>query len=537
MMRGYTLSILLCLTLTAISQQNIAVIYPNIAESKPVSIEIRDSIHNHLKSQKDLKHYTYTHQNKRLSFNPQMSSNAQENAARYLLLYHIDIREIYNPALTVYRSENAVTGVGFKLSPEAFINAKMIDLSTNEIVSVSVAHIENAIDFDTDVAISEKEGSFVISDYAKTFGSDPDVMKKVKPKEYAEALAKLHKSFLTKFKNFYRGKAPSVAQAIDNCELGYFLPGPMMIEEFVMDGDKAKKAKLTLAHDAIVQKYTSLRLYSLDTVGVYVVPELFGLYFVEDQNGKSLILDNSMFSKSKQVGESHLAGNKIYASFSSGGYSTKLGTKQEPLKIGINFGDLAITDLEEKLVAMSNIQLIDLGATYLVNQLREMYKQEQFIDDEFAAKAQGAQYLIVAKGDMIELVDVESGALLYAYPASEGYKGIADAAMELFDLEIEIVEVTKQKKNSVEKLRLFSPFGFNGDYFTLNIYELLSEKVGNEVKERPVELGICRAYNVDQAVVEFTVNKGETELFEAMQRGSKIRFRNKPFRFLGVTYK
>ena len=82
----------------------------------------------------------------------------------------------------------------------------------------------------------------------------------------------------------------------------------------------------------------------------------------------------------------------------------------------------------------------------------------------------------------------------------------------------------------------YSPFGFQGDYY-FKIYELVPENVGGKTKIRSVEIAECSDYGVYQSVSEFNVSKGEDLLYDAIQRGATLRFRNRTFSFLGQQYK
>ncbi len=108
--------------------------------------------------------------------------------------------------------------------------------------------------------------------------------------------------------------------------------------------------------------------------------------------------------------------------------------------------------------------------------------------------------------------------------------------MEIFNQEIELVEILNGDEKKVKKMRLYSPFGFNGiEYY--KIYELTTENVNGKDVIRPVPIGQCQGRIVFPSQIEdFVVTKGEEELHDALNRGATVRFRQKVFHFLGNTY-
>ena len=75
----------------------------------------------------------------------------------------------------------------------------------------------------------------------------------------------------------------------------------------------------------------------------------------------TLLLDAGLASKAKQAGEAHLAGKKLYASFSTKNLSKKLADDTEQIKLGINSGSVSIQGFEVGMVGLKGISVVDLS--------------------------------------------------------------------------------------------------------------------------------------------------------------------------------
>ena len=529
---------------TAICQKSIATLITGELSGNTVTSQTHQDLIDRLNKQRPTTFMMYQKVGDDINFVSGNSADQQEKACELLLSYRFDIFENYSPKLQIQRPKpkegekadpNAIK-VFFTLPKEAFVGAKLINLETNEIEGVHVRQLENACSMAKGLDNTEQAGLFYITDYKAYFKGDPDVLKKKNYAAYEKSIDLLHLKYKPKFEAFFQSKKVNIGSEVLSCVTKFLVPGPLPIESGEIENDKAKRLVMDLGGEIKVPNYSYLKVFTLDTIGDYLVPEKYGNYTVREYSDGKHYLNSGLFSKPKKVAELLSNNRKLYASMSSAGYSEKLNVQKELLTIGVNFGELSLTSIENKLSEIARLKLIDLGSIKIVNQFREKYKQEIFIDDDFSAKAMGAKYLLLFKDKDIQITDVETGQIVDQVDKNEGVKGIYDSAMELFDLEIEVVNITKQKKDKIKKLRLYSPLGFDGSYY-LNVYEIKKEKVGDEILERPIEIAICRFMTDESTVVEAIVYKGEKELYEAIQNNAVLKFRNRAFKFFGNTYK
>jgi hypothetical protein len=517
------------------TQKTIAVIHFQPGEEFPVTTRFLDTLHYLIKMDSATHHLTYDLRDSALHFLPEKSFKAEEKAADYLMFYNVSLYENYRPPVNVDKVEGRITGVNFRLSTRVNVACKIIDLATNTVIYSNINHVRDGISMFAKIDFTERDGVFPIPNWQDLFGLNVATMEKNEPEKYKAILDKLHKDYRSRFQRFFEAKKETMINSFLSCERKFQAPDLMPCGEVLIENEKVKKIWLETSSLVVLPEHELIRILSLDTVNGFVVSDLHGFYFIEDiENGKAR-LDAGIYAKLKEAAEAHLSGKQLYASFLDGGYFEKLNDPREPYTIGLNSG-AAINYFETALMSIDNLILVDIGATWIVDLFREQYKKERFIDDDFSAKNRGVKYLLDSRDGQYQIIDVASGTLVRAYEADKGFEGFIDQAMDIFNQEIELVEILNGDEKKVKKLRLYSPFGFNGiEYY--KIYELTTEKVNGKDVIRPVPIGQCQGRIVFPSRIEdFVVTKGEEELRDALNRGAPIRFRQKVFHFLGKTY-
>ena len=521
-------------TLTA--QKTFGVIEYAPADASFVLKTVNDSLLYTLQRMGGVQHFVYNLEDPELKFLPLKSSMPEEHTADYVLYYTFTLYENYRPELNI-KTDGTTSTASFNLSTRAETRCKFVDLVTNTVLLSRISPIQDAIPTtNNNLGMGEADGVFIVDNYKQFFSADPSYLKANNQREYQAGLTKAHDAYRKKFNHFFSLKSKSVVNSIIEAEMYFLFRDPIPVTAATIENEKAKDVTITLPYPVMLPANVYMKVAALDTFNGYVIPDLFGDYYVKKNMNGTLLLDAGLASKAKQAGEAHLAGKKLYASFSTKNLSKKLADDTEQIKLGINSGSVSIQGFEVGMVGLKGISVVDLSFTKTINRFREHYKQEVFIDDDFAAKSIGARYLIQGDDKAVNLLEVETGTLIGSYNTDEGLKGFMDEAMGLFNKEIEVVNITKEKNGKAQKIRLYSPFGFQGDYY-FKIYELVPENVGGKTKIRSVEIAECSDYGVYQSVSEFNVSKGEDLLYDAIQRGATLRFRNRTFSFLGQQYK
>lgn len=517
------------------AQKTFGVIEYAPADASFVLKTVNDSLLYTLQRMGGIQHFVYNLEEPELKFLPLKSSKPEEHTADYVLYYTFTLYENYTPDLNI-KTDGTTSSATFNLSVRAETRCKFVDLVTNTVLLSRISAIQDAIPTINALSMTEADGVFVVDNYKQFFSADPGYLKANNQREYQAGLTKAHDAYKKKFNTFFSAKSKSVVNSIIEAEMYFLFRDPIPVTEATIENEKAKDVTITLPYPVMLPANVYMKVAALDTFNGYVIPDLFGDYYVKKNTNGKLLLDAGLASKAKQAGEAHLAGKKLFASFSTKNLSKKLSDDAEQIKLGINSGSVSIQSFEVGMVGLKGISVVDLSFTKTINRFREHYKQEVFIDDDFSAKSIGARYLIQGEGKTVNLLEVETGTLIGSYNTDEGLKGFMDEAMGLFDKEIEVVNITKEKNGKAQKVRLYSPFGFQGDHF-FKIYELIPENVAGKTKLRSAEIAECSDYGVYQSISEFNVTRGEDLLYDAIQRGATLRFRNRTFSFLGQQYK
>ena len=231
--------VLLFFTNVVQAQKTMGILQYEVHLKKPVSRQIVDSIHIRLSKQKWVMHSTYSLSDDELTFHPELSANQAEQTVNQLMFYQFNIYENYHPKLVVNRDEEGkISWVGFVLNAEAEIKTKIIDLPTNTIGAIQVAKLKDALPLGS---LTKGINRVQLTDYKKRFMGDPDALRKKSNSVFQERLKKAHKDMAPKFRKFYRAKLDKVYNSISGVELNYYIPGPLVCEDMMMEKEKLKR--------------------------------------------------------------------------------------------------------------------------------------------------------------------------------------------------------------------------------------------------------------------------------------------------------
>jgi hypothetical protein len=505
------------------------------ADASDVFKTINDSLLHSLRRVPGVQHLVYNLEGPDVEFLPSKSTVPEERTADQILYYTFTLYENYTPEMN-FKTEGMNTTASFSLSIRAQTRCKFVDLVTNTILASRIDQIQDAIPVINDLSLGEAEGVFSVGNYKQYFSGDPLLLKANNQKEYQAGLAKAHHAYKKKFSIFFAQKRESIINSLLEAEMYFLFREPFPITDVIIENEKVKKASIQLPFPIKLPQHVYLRVASLDTIGVFVVPDMYGHYYVNDNVDGKLLLDNGLYARSQLAGEAYLAGKKLYASFTDDALCKKNTAPADQIKIGTLSGSLSVENFEVGLAGVNGITLIDLRFTETINRFRRHYKQDLFVEDGFSAKNIGAHYLIQRDNKVVNILEVSTGNVIGSYNSDEGFRGFVDKAMGLFNMEIEMVKVAKENGKKVQRILLYSPMGFSGNSY-LKVYEMIPENVNGSVRLRHVEIAECQNYNANETISDFKITSGEGALFDAIQRGAILRFRNRTFSFLGQQYK
>ena len=487
--------------------------------------EMQKSVIERMANQEGLKVYAYRVRNDQLYFAPELSTDSVELAADYVLKFEVALYEDYRPKLQTDEEKNRY----FSVSMAGAVFAKLIDMQTHEVLQSAFEKELDATGKEMNVsAVSPPKKKLVI-----------DVSKYLKDGKISSSeLSKIYDENKRKIVDFHLTKKAKLLPPIAKCLHDELLPKYFPITSVSIEKDKAKNLVAECPYGAMLPGKVYIGVFSIDSVEGKYTFNRYGEYWLEGVEGKNLMLKNTIGSNQKDVAEAHSAGTQLYASTYRKGYDGPVGDVEIETvgNVGVEHKGWGEAPIETDLVNSPRIRVVDQSEWGSPQEFSEYYKQERFIDSRKTPNPIGADAMIAADGDNYNITSVETGELLGVWEQKFGFKGFTDIAMGIYDEEVTIREITKESKGKVKKFVLHNPWGF-ADNVIFDIYVIEEENVGGRMVARQVQIGECINYRATGEVSEFSVRKGEDEVYEAMQANKKIIFRHKEFKFLGQTFK
>ncbi len=383
-----------------------------------------------------------------------------------------------------------------------------------------------------------------IPDAAKYVSKKPNYLKKTNPKAYNEgtkamyaAYEKHHNAYIQDKLTFTVDKFVQFASHLNNINQTQITP----IADYTLDKEKLDKATLP-AGFTFDSKVDMVQLFSLDTIKQYVVPEFYGWWHYKDKDGAAPYLSNWIFSsKSKEAGNALLSGKQLYCSINKLNPVKVLAETPKIIHIALDADLLQLYSLTTSLINSNRVKLLDRRNDIYLNRLRDRYKREQFMDDNFQISVYGADIVFRLLSSEIEILDVKSGAVLKKFPTTHGPNGLIDIMGELLDMPLRIAYVLEEKNEKVKEVMVYNPFGFNEDqHRSLIVLHKTFEEVDGELFPRYHEIGVININAFKMRAKELAlgkVSKGEKELYQLLQDKQEIVLKSKDFKFLGINQK
>lgn len=103
--------------------------------------------------------------------------------------------------------------------------------------------------------------------------------------------------------------------SIIEAEMYFLFRDPIPVTATTIENEKAKDVTITLPYPVMLPANVYMKVAALDTFNGYVIPDLFGDYYVKKNMNGTLLLDAGLASKAKQAGEAHLAGKNFMLLF------------------------------------------------------------------------------------------------------------------------------------------------------------------------------------------------------------------------------
>lgn len=523
---------MLCQAGSLISQTYaVSIEAPSITE--PVNLMVYNEITGALKEKLKLDSWKFNTDENGLSLDNSYRQEGEEKAANFLWTIFFKIHEDYNKELQFTKDTTGkVTGAYFYLKHFNQYKVALTDLKTSEILFYESKF---------NAALSEMDGISIPVPLATYFGSaGPAAMRVKSPKEYNAALIKAVNDFKPKFEEYYASKRPGFHSILSRALR--FTSGeekPYKIESPWVENGKLKEFQCTMMPDFYKDMYVTV--FSLDTIGQYIIPENYKTWIVEEVNGDKGKLDTyfPLPSRNKDAGEAIESGRQLYFVPGDIPYADVM-TKEEKVTIDLQGLDLGRGGEVYNFLSKSpKISLINSMDGKLITSLHERYKGGRFIDSGFNVTSLGAQFILSESDDSYILQDATSGTVMGNVPKVYGDKGVFDLLQKTLDLKVIIIQPLNSKKEALKEALVYSPLGFF-DNFYFDIMRRTPENINGRTIYREEEIGRGQMYNAGKRghlFGEAKFTKGDKEIGAAYANKEDILFLNHEFKFLGTPFK
>jgi len=230
---------------------------------------------------------------------------------------------------------------------------------------------------------------------------------------------------------------------------------------------------------------------------------------------------------SEEVGKAYLAGKKLYHSIGKQGYGEKLSNVVE-FNLGIKSDSIEINNaMELYFKDLRGVKLYNFSDTELIDAFRNRYKGEAFIDQTLNVRGQGLDYIMSISGPNSAFVtEVKSGKVTTSIDEKDSFASMYNKLMKAFGFNIEVIKITKEKKNKANELLLYSPLGFT-NVNKMDVFVANAEDVGGKSIERLEFIGFIdsapgASFDTKEKTDIADVKDGEAEIFEAIKSGKKL---------------
>ena len=410
---------------------------------------------------------------------------------------------------------------------------KIVDVSTSEVV---LSHKYDPTKFSGNI-------KYRIRNFSKYFGEKPDRLKKT---AFTKAMNAFKKAELDDVEKLYTktiikyGKIiasfSNKLKALQDKKLYKAIEFKMnkrgKLSEFYID---AKKSDYFSKNDV-------LTMYQKTTVSGYEVYDqvaALSMVSVKDIEGEYIKVKPVLLGR-KKMSNAVKSGNDIV--FARNATLVKEANRQDDQVKRVQIkSDCFICNqyLETLIVGLSTTKLVERNFEGPRKYFTDQYTNEKFIDYDMASlqgKQEGIDYIFEVTSDGMQATEVATGRI--ASVNQEKAKGIMklvgnkgpqtlNLCMDIFDENLDILNVTDEKRGKVKKFMAYNSFGFDNVY-SYNMYVIEEETVGGRILEREEHIGKCRLKDLKSSnVAEMKVSKGEKDLANAIAANKKIKFKVK----------
>ncbi|WP_425421873.1 hypothetical protein [Phaeodactylibacter xiamenensis] len=412
---------------------------------------------------------------------------------------------------------------------------KMIDLPTSEVIAVYA--------FDTkDWGIQEH---YQVTDFKKYFGDNPKLLERNR-KVFNEKMKAFKKAELKRIDEFYTKKVQSYGKNIDLARLVKASGDKRLfkVDEFTLDEkDKWGELYLDAKSTENIAKGDVLSMYQLSKYGdfeMYTPVSGFSIVEVTQAGPDRTKAVPSVFAKKKMT-EALQSGDEIVFARSTA-LINEANRRDEPMKRVQVKGECFMCELylESILLDVATTKLIERNFDQQRSYFTDQYTAEKFMDFKMEAvqdKQEGVEVIFEKTSTGMKATDVQTGRIVgLEHEEASGVGGllklppnrkvqIVNMCMDIMNKDLEILEITKEKKGKIKEFLGYSAFGFE-NISTLYIMKITEETVGGRTVEREEEIGqVWAKRKKTNTIAEVKVTKGEKELQQALDNGDKIRFK------------
>ncbi|MEO1261450.1 MAG: hypothetical protein AAFZ15_21785 [Bacteroidota bacterium] len=419
------------------------------------------------------------------------------------------------------------TAAYYVMNYKSKIHYKVVEFKSSKIMSVGV--------HETVYDGGPMDKNFIkVPDFKKYFPGDPAKMKNGNIKQYYDSEKKLYEKYKNKINNWIKEGTEQCVKQTKNI--------PSLFNG-LLDNNTYKMVNLDPA--AIDKKLTDFEING-GKENAITLNDRFFLYQKSDYNGKA-IYKQIAWTRATEVGEKKSTlkvfpfekkraaeaikeNPDVFLVRNTNTINEMLNETGEKYIISIDKGCvLCNVVFEENLKKIEGIEIVERQHIPVLKYFMEKYKNEKFIDfnlDDLQGKQQGAQVILQPSAKGVKATDVKTGQLL----ETQSIRFSSDLSamfLNVFNKKIEVLKITDQKKNKINEVMAYHPFGFiRGEKFLF--YEIMEEKVAGQTLERMVEIGAGYVGKMaSNKVAAIKINKGKKEVSAAMNGGKNIRIVSK----------
>ncbi len=409
---------------------------------------------------------------------------------------------------------------------------KVVDLPSSEVIKVHR--------FETkEWKIDQK---YQVKDFKKYFGATPNTLQSKAFNQKMKVFKEKKGKDVEKFYNEKLKKISKDLADISNVLKATYDKRLFKVTEVNTNEKKIKEFYIDAKASENISKGDLIQVYQKDQYGDFDMYGSVGqvAYVVVQSADETRAKVKPFFLAKKKISEALKSGNEIVLARNP--LLVKEANKKDETVKRIQIkGECFLCNpyLEKVLLGLASTKLMERNFDGPRSYFTSQYTDEKFMDFDMLDiqdKQEGVDYLFEVAQTGVKATDVTTGRVasidqkknkgLLGLFGSTGPQTI-NLCMDIMDKDIQVLEITKEKKGKVKKFLGYSPFGFEG-ITTLDIYIVHEETVGGRVIEREEHIGKCWAQRPQTEYInEIKVAKGEKDLYKALQANQKVIFKVK----------